>query len=37
VAGGLGAVVYAGLLALLRVDELWLVRDLVARRRGASP
>jgi putative peptidoglycan lipid II flippase len=36
VAGGLGAVVYAGLLALLRVDELCLVRDLVARRRASS-
>jgi putative peptidoglycan lipid II flippase len=36
VAGGLGAVVYAGLLALLRVEELGLVLDLVARRRGRA-
>ncbi|MBC8448634.1 MAG: murein biosynthesis integral membrane protein MurJ [Chloroflexi bacterium] len=36
VAGGLGVVVYGGLLALLRVEELGLVRDIVARWRIAD-
>ncbi|MDH7485032.1 MAG: murein biosynthesis integral membrane protein MurJ [Anaerolineae bacterium] len=35
-AGGLGLVVYGGLLALLRVEELGLLRDIAARRRSAD-
>jgi putative peptidoglycan lipid II flippase len=33
VLGGLGALAYLGLAALLRVEELGLIRDLVRRRR----
>ena len=35
-AGGLGVVVYYGMLVLLRVDELKMVRELVTRRRIAG-